>query len=149
MADLIEPKEVKVKTQAGIEKTFFLSKIPAIPAREIVTQWPLTAMPKLGDYKSNEAIMQKMMAYVEALAPDGSTRIRLTTPDLINNHVPDWETLGRLEAGMMEYNVSFFGQGKSSLSLEAIIQKARPLILKILTASSVPSSPKEEQPLKN
>lgn len=140
---LREPKEVKVKTQSGVEKAFVLHKIPAIPAREIVTQWPLTALPKVGDYKSNEAIMLKMMSYVEAVSPDGSSRIRLSTQELIDNHVPDWECLGRLEAGMMEYNVSFFGTGKSSLSLESIIQKARPLILKILTASSEQLSPKD------
>lgn len=148
MSELLQPKEVSVKKQDGSEKTFVLSKFPAIQGREIVTQYPLSAIPKLGDYKVNEQIMHKLMSFVGVPMPDGSV-LRLTTPTLIDNHVGDWECLARLEAGMIEYNVSFFGSGKSSLSLEAIIQKARVLITKILTDSSVQSALKAAQHSKN
>lgn len=148
MSELIQPKEAILKAQDGTERTYFLSKIPAIPAREIVTQWPLSALPKIGDYKVNEEIMLKMMNYVAVVTADGA-QLRLSSRVLIDNHVPDWEVLARLEAGMIEYNVSFFGNGKSSLSLETIVQKARQLITKILTDSSVQSALKAAQHSKN
>ena len=49
MADLIEPKDVDIITQSGEKKTFVFSKIPYWACREIVAQYPLSAMPKIGD----------------------------------------------------------------------------------------------------
>lgn len=143
MSDLLFPQTFTVKTQDGTERTYLLSKFPAVAGREIVTQYPISAMPKLGDYKVNEDVMLKLMGYVGVQMDNGSV-LRLSSRALIDNHIPDWETLARIEMAMMEYNVSFFGKGKSSLSLEAIIQKARPLITRILTDLSEQSSKKDE-----
>lgn len=144
---MIAPKEIQVMTQAGEEKTYIIHKIPAIPAREIVSQYPLSAMPKLGDYKVNEQIMFKMMAYVAV--PTEGAPLFLKTAALINNHIPDWETLARVEAAMIEYNVSFFQNGKISTFLETFIQKLPQLISKIATASQAQSSPKGAPPSTN
>lgn len=146
--DLIEPKEVQIADIAGSEKTYYISKIPCIPAREIVTQYPVTAMPKIGEYKLNEALMLRLMTYVEAVASDGS-RIRLSSPALVNNHVTDYEALARLEAAMFEYNTSFFGKGKNFISSGSFAKKAAGLISQILTALSEQSSQKAKPPSTN
>lgn len=136
---LLYPKEVEVNG-----KTFILSKFPAVAGREIVTQYPLTAIPKIGEYKSNETIMLKLMGYVAVKAGDGM--IRLTTRELIDNHVPDWETLAQLEIGMIEYNCSFFGDGRASAFFEGFALKVKAFLTQTLTDSLAQSSQAGKQP---
>jgi hypothetical protein len=133
---LLQPKEITVKTQAGEEKTFILSKFPAVAGREIVAKYPLSGMPKLGDYAVNEETMLKLMAFV-AVPPTNpdAPPLQLVTRALVDSHVPDWETLAKVEIAMMEYNVSFFGSGRASGFFEGIAQKLPSLITKILTDS--------------
>jgi len=142
---MIEPKEVTIETQGGESRTYVLSKFPAIQGREIIAKYPLSAMPKLGDYAVNEETMLKLMAFV-AVPQDGREPLKLTTRALVDNHVPDWETLARIEFSMMEYNVSFFGNGKGSTFLEAITQKAQQFLSKTLTDLSAQYSQKAKQP---
>lgn len=131
---LLEPKEVQIKTQSGEERTYILSKFTAVAGREIVAKYPLSAMPKLGDYAVNEETMLKLMAFV-AVPRDGGEPLRLSTKALVDNHIPDWEALARIEVGMMEYNCSFFGSGRASTFFEVIAQKAQALISKTLMDS--------------
>ncbi len=130
---LLEPKEKTIKTQAGAEKVYVLSKFPAIAGREIIAKYPLSAMPKLGDYAVNEETMLKLMSFVAVPSPDGGAPLQLTTRALVDNHCPDWETLARVEVAMMEYNVSFFGNGQALSFFEAIARKAQALITPMLT----------------
>lgn len=142
---MIQPKEITIETQAGESRTYVLSKFPAIQGREIIAKYPLSAMPKLGDYAVNEETMLKLMGFV-AVPRDSGEPLRLSTRALVDNHVPDWETLARIEFAMMEYNVSFFGNGKGSTFLEAISQKAQVLISKTLTDLLAQFSPRNKQP---
>lgn len=148
MIELIQPKDVPIKLQDGTEKTYTISKFPALAGREIITQYPTTALPKIGEYKANEELMLKMMTYVEAFGSDGS-KIRLVNRALVENHVPDWEALARLEAAMFEYNASFFAKGKNLIFSGSLPQKAAALISKILTILSEQSSQKAKQPFTN
>lgn len=143
--NLIQPKEVQIPLVGGGEKTFILSKFPAIAGREIVAGYPLSAVPKIGEYSANETIMIKLMGYVAVPNPDGS-ELRLSTRALIDNHCPDWETLARLEIAMMEYNVSFFGNGLASAFLKNIAGKAQALIFQTLTDLSGRLSQTEKPP---
>lgn len=120
---LLEPKEITLKDQSGNERTYMISKFPAIAGREIVTKYPVSNIPKLGEYQVSEEIMVKAMSFIAAVGADGH-ETRLTTRALIDNHVPDWETLARLEWAILEYNVSFFGNGLNSAFFESISQKA-------------------------
>jgi hypothetical protein len=142
---MIQPKEITIETQGGASRTFILSKFPAIQGREIIAKYPLSAMPKLGDYAVNEETMLKLMAFV-AVPQDGNPPLALTTRALIDNHCGDWETLAKIEVAMMEYNVSFFGNGKGSTFLEAITLKAQQFLSKTLTDLSVQFSQKAKQP---
>lgn len=136
---MIEPKEITITTMAGADKTYILSKFPAIAGREIVAKYPLSSMPKLGDYAVSEETMLKLMRYVSVPLDSGQT-LALTTSALVNNHVPEWETLAKLEVAMLEYNTSFFSVGKISTALGAFEARLPALITQILTGLSAQSS---------
>lgn len=142
--NLIQPKEISFTYKAGdeeIEKKYFISKFPAIAGREIIAKYPLSNLPKLGDYPVSEEAMFKLMSHVTAVTADGG-QVALTTQALIDNHIPDWEILVKLEAAMLEYNCSFFANGKALLSLEMLKKQAGKLISKTLMEWSGQLSPK-------
>jgi hypothetical protein len=142
---MLEPKPITIKNPDGTESSFTLSKFPAVAGREIVVKYPLSAVPgKLGDYAVNEETMLKLMAFVAVETANG--QIQLTTRALIDNHVKSWETLGKLEIAMMEYNCSFFANGRVSTFFDGIAQKLPTLIQKILTDSFRQLSEKNKPP---
>lgn len=145
---MIEPKEIEIENPDKTKSVFILSKFPAIQGREIIAKYPLSAMPKLGDYAVNEETMLKLMSFV-AVPRENGEPLRLTTRGLIDNHVKSWETLAKIEIAMMEYNCSFFGNGRASTFFEGIAQKAQALIFKTLTDLSGQSSQKEKRPSKS
>lgn len=132
MNDLLVPEEKTFDIPDGSKKTYVLSKFPATVGREIVTQYPISATPKLGDYKVNEELMIKLMGYV-AVVTDSGSMIRLSTRALVDNHVPDFETLMKIEMAMMEKNCSFFARGKVSNFFEGLAAKFQTLSMKTLT----------------
>jgi hypothetical protein len=136
MADLIKPEEITVTTQDGEEVTFVISRLPATIAREVITQYPVSAIPKMGDYARNEELMLKLMSYVGVVGKgqDGKP-LMLKTRALIDNHVTDFETLLRLEMAMLEKNCSFFAKGKASGYLVSLADKVQALITSTLTDS--------------
>lgn len=136
---LRDPKAIEVDG-----KEFLISKFPAVEGREIVAQYPLSGVPKLGDYKTNEETMLKLMKYVQVILPSGN--ITLINKEMINQQVPSWETLVKLEWAMMEYNVSFFGNGGASNFFDGIRQKLPMWISKMWTDLSAQLSPAVKPP---
>src|SRR5487761_2123203 len=106
MADLLAPIEIDIELPDGSVKKFILSQFPASVGREIITQYPTSAAPKIGSYALNEELMFKLMSYVAVPLADGLP-LRLNSRALVDNHVPDFETLMRIEWEMMKYNCSF------------------------------------------
>lgn len=148
MADLIKPKEITVKNLEGEDLPFTISRFPAVAGREIVCKYPLTAMPKLGDYHVNEETMLKAMSYV-SVTPANGEPIRLTNRTLVDNHVPDFECLMRLEAALLEYNTSFFGKDKASAFFAILGGNLRGWITKTLTALLAESLQAAKRPSTN
>lgn len=142
---MLEPKTIELKRQDGETRTFILHKVPAIPMRKIVAHYPVSNLPKLGDYAASEAIMLELIGNVIAVTPEG-TQVPLVNRAAIDNHVKDWETLAKLEWAMLEYNVSFFANVKNSSSWTASLETWLPKILSTLTASLQASSQTEKQP---
>lgn len=138
MTVLLEPKELEL---AG--KTFVLSKFPAIQGRKIITQYPVTGLPEKagGNYSTNEDLMVEVMSRVGVKLDDGEVLV-LSSRTLIDNHVPGFEVLMKLEWAMMEYNCSFFRNGSLSSLVERLIAKLPGLISQTLTASQQQSSAK-------
>ena len=137
--ELLQPQEIEING-----KTYRISKFPATVGREIIAKYPVSNMPKIGDYQVSEEIMVKLMSFVEVIAGDRS--IRLMTRELINNHVPDWEALAQLEWEMLQYNCSFLTDGKSLSFLEKLAHLAEQKISEMLTASLGKSSVRAKQP---
>ena len=146
---LLNAVEKTIPTQSGEPKTYVLSTFPAVAGREIIAGYPLTGIPKIGDYKVNEEIMLKLMSYVGVPVEGRAEPILLTTRALVDNHVPDWETLARIEFAMMELNCSFFQNGRASNFLQGIAQQARGWISETLTLLSAQSSKVAKPPSKN
>ena len=135
---MIEPKDIELKG-----KVYTISKFTAIEGREIVTQYLSSATPKLGDYKRNEELMLKLMKYVGVSNGNGG-HIMLITPELVNNHLRDWETLIHMEKEVMTYNCSFFQDGRASTFFAGFVQKVPAWITKMLMALSEQSLPTEK-----
>jgi len=148
MADLLEPKEITVTTMAGAEKTYTISKFPAITGRFIVANYSFSSLPKVGDYAANETTMFKLMAFV-GVTPASGSMLLLKTPELINNHVPDWETLAKIEFEMMRYNTSFFDKGKVFAFFKDTVQPYLASALPTLTRSLGPLLRAAKQNMEN
>jgi hypothetical protein len=104
-------------------------------------------MPKIGEYAEGEKIMLKLMSYVAV--ESGGVQTRLSTKDLINNHLPGFEELMKVEYAMMEKNCSFFRDGRSLDFFENLVQMALRKASEILTHLSAPSSPTAAPPSTN
>ncbi len=77
-------------------------------------------------------MMLKLMRYV-GVPREGGEPLMLTTEALVNNHVPDWQTLARLELAMMDHNTSFFRDGRTLTFLTGLKGKAESKITGMLT----------------
>lgn len=141
--ELLEPKEIEIN--GGVYK---IGKFPAIAGREILSKYPLSNIPKLGDYPASEEVMLKLMSFVERITPEGQT-IRLTSRALIDNHVKDWETLVKIEIASLEHNCSFFQNGKALSFLKKSLGLAEAKITEILTALLAQSLQAAKQPSEN
>lgn len=139
-----ETKELEPATGSGLMQAvvfeinghrYNIGKWPATVGREIMVKYPLSNLPKIADYGMSEEIMLKLMRHVEAVLPDGRP-MRLETKALIDNHVPDWETLIQIEYASMRHNCSFFRNGKASHFLAEVMSLALTKISETLTASS-------------
>ena len=106
---LLEPKEIQVG-----DKMYTISKFPAIAGREIVSQYPVTGLPKIGEYEDNKQMMLKLMKYVSVKT--GTGEHILSTEALINSHVDNWEDLAKIEARMMSITALFSRVGKLTVS---------------------------------
>lgn len=139
MPDLIKPRSVMVANRDGVEKEFIVSRLPATVAREVIAKYPLSNIPKLGDYATSEEVMKLLMGYV-AVVIDGREQ-RLSTKALIDNHVDDGIQLLKLEVEMIEENTGFFGRGGQrgflDCLLEKLLQSAMPMLTRFLEPSSV------------
>ena len=142
---LIKPLEIEVKSIDGESKTFMISRVPASKGREIFTQYIPTAMPKVGDYKSNEKLMKMLMSHVDVKAADGSW-VRLNQDPILDSHVTDWEMLAKLELEMVKYNTNFFSPEKLSSVLAKFNQTLPERVMSMLNRLSGQLSAKSKQP---
>lgn len=109
---LIEPKEFKTKDMKGRERTYLISKIPASYSKEIVLQYPTSALPKIGDPAVHMRITFMMMEYVGIPRNNSEGNpvepLILTTRELCDNHIPDLRTWMAIEREIARYNWDFF-----------------------------------------
>jgi hypothetical protein len=145
---LLKPEEFDLLDDDGHAKTYILSNFDAVTGRQIITQYPMTGLPNIGNYAENEKLMFKLMSFVAVVTSDGR-QLRLSTPALVMNHVPNAEMLMKLEMKMMEKNCSFFRDGRSLDLLDTIAQIVSKKIFELLTPLSESSSPPDVRPSTN
>lgn len=107
-------KEIDITNDDGTVSTFTIRKFKPIAGREIVMGYPLSALPKVGDYDKNETLMLKLMTTVSVKI--GERDLYLSTPDLVDNHVKGWNSLVMLEYEVLKYNCSFLSDPKQTLT---------------------------------
>jgi len=141
---LIKPEPFILQDENGKDIKFILSNFPAVEGVEIVSTFPMSALPKIGDLAMFQGVMLKIMGYV-AVESNG-VQIRLSTKDLVNNHCQDWETYIKVIWKMMEKNCSFFRDGRGCDFFESLTQMILRKISETLIRLSEQSSPTEKQP---
>ena len=153
---MIKPKEFTVTDMDGNNVEVILSRFDAVTGREILAKYPMSNLPKVGDYQVSEETMLKLMKYVAVPARDangtilqGVDPIMLKTRELIDNHMHDAETLMKVEMAMLEYNSSFFRKGRISDFLGEFVQMIAARIIGMSTPSSEPSSAADAPPSTN
>ncbi len=142
---LIKAQNLTLQDMDGNDVTVVLSRFPATVGREISIKYPMANLPKLGDYKVSDETMEKLMVYV-GIPQESGEPLMLKTRALIDNHIPDAETLLKIEMAMLEYNFSFFRKGAISDFFNEFVQTITGKIIGMLTPSSELSSA-QVQPL--
>ena len=133
MAELLKTKTVSIADIDGKEREFILSRFSATVGREVFAKYAINAVPKLGEYTSNEEMMYRMMQYVGVKLGDSIQT--LSTQALVDNHTGDAETLVKLEWEMLRHNFSFFQNGSLSNYLENLAQMFLVKLSQMLTPS--------------
>jgi len=127
------PKEVIIDTLEGKQRAFVIHHMSAYDGRKVAVCYTQGALPKIGDYDVNEEMSLLMMRYVGVRIEGNSELLMLTTKQLVENHIPDWECLARLEMEMIKYNTSFFQNGKALSLLNQFSEKGTELVTQMLT----------------
>lgn len=104
---LLEPKTVEIN---GCR--FIISKMPCTVAQEVIFKLPTGLIPLLSNFSQTEEVALKMLSYCERVYGGDQPNIKLITKELIDNHVPDFQTLIKLEQECLQYNYDFFNDGR-------------------------------------
>lgn len=104
---LLQPKEVEIN---GFK--FIISKMPCTVAQKVLCQLPSGIIPLISSFSKSEEQLFKMLSYCERVYTDGRANVPLVSKTIIDNHVPNFDTLYKLEWEALQYNFDFFEQGK-------------------------------------
>ena len=143
---LLHSKEFECPKKDGGTKKFILGTFPAVAGREIIAGYPLSGIPKLGDYKVNEEMMLKLMSHVAVPIDGREEPLQLTTRALVDNHCESWEMLARIEMEMLSRNCSFFASGQALSFFRGIAQTILIKISEMLTPLLAQLSKAEKPP---
>ena len=104
---LIQAKQVEIN---GYK--FIISKMPCTVAQEVIFKLPTGLVPLISNFSQAEDMAYKMLGYCERVYTDGRANVPLISKVIIDNHVPDFNTLIQLENECLKYNYDFFESGK-------------------------------------
>ena len=116
---VLKSKIVTIADLDGVEKQFKIHRVPAVLGREIFTQYPITAIPKVGNYEANENLMLQLIQYAQ-VESEGSW-VALENRVLIDSHISCWEMLIKLEKELVQYNTGFLAKGNLSTALKSLL----------------------------
>lgn len=125
---LLEPKEIEIN---GYK--FIISRMPCTVAQEVLINLPQGFIPILSEFSKYEQYIFKMLSYCERVYTDGRNNVPLISKAIIDNHVPDFNTLYKLEFECINYNYDFFADGRALDFLNKGVSLAKSNISEILT----------------
>ena len=138
---LIKPLDITISDIDGIERNYRISRFPAVVGLEIIAKVPSNIATFSKQLPHLKELVLQMCKYIAVDVPseDGGTHeIILSTQALIDNHVPDGQTLLRLLFELMRHNTSFFGRADQSIldflmgRLAALYPKVTPMLTQLL-----------------
>ena len=124
---LLKPKEVDIK---GCK--FIISQMPCTVAQEVAFKLPPGLIPIMGNFTQAEDMYVKMLSFCERVYDDGR-HVKLISKDIIDNNLPDFETLLLLEREVIEYNFGFFDTEKLLTLLNGLLSRVESKVSGILT----------------
>ena len=124
---LLSPKEVNINGNK-----FLISKMPCMTAQEVIVRIPAGILPLINQYTISEEMVVKMLSCCQRIYDD-KPNVPLISKEIINNHVPDFDTLIQLENECLKYNFDFFNQGKVLTFLAQGLSLAESRLSAILT----------------
>lgn len=107
-ANLLQPKLIEIN---GYK--FIISKMPCTVAQEVIVKLPAGFLPMINNFAQSQEMAFKMLSYCERVYEDGRSNAPLISKEIIDNHVPDFDTLIKLETACINYNFDFFENGKA------------------------------------
>ena len=124
---LLSPKEVTIN---GCR--FLISRMPCMTAQEVIVRIPAGILPLINQYTISEEMVVKMLSCCQRMYDD-KPNVPLISKEIINNHVPDFDTLLQLENECLKYNYDFFNQGKVLTFLAQGLSRVESSLSGILT----------------
>lgn len=124
---LLAPKEVTIN---GCR--FLISRMPCMTAQEVIVRIPAGILPLINQYTISEEMVVKMLSCCQRIYDDKPS-VPLISKEIINNHVPDFDTLLQLENECLKYNYDFFNQGKVLTFLAKGLSRVESRLSVILT----------------
>lgn len=124
---LLSPKEVTINGYR-----FLISRMPCMTAQEVIVRIPAGILPLINQYTISEEMVVKMLSCCQRLYDD-KPNVPLISKEIINNHVPDFDTLLQLENECLKYNYDFFNQGKVLTFLAKGLSHVESRLSEILT----------------
>ena len=124
---LLSPKEVTIN---GCK--FLISRMPCMTAQEVIVRIPAGILPLINQYAISEEMVVKMLSCCQRMYDD-KPNVPLISKEIINNHVPDFDTLLQLENECLKYNYDFFNQGKVLTFLAQGLSRVESSLSGILT----------------
>lgn len=124
---LLAPKEVTIN---GCR--FLISRMPCMTAQEVIVRIPAGILPLINQYTISEEMVVKMLSCCQRMYDD-KPNVPLISKEIINNHVPDFDTLLQLENECLKYNYDFFNQGKVLTFLAKGLSRVESSLSGILT----------------
>ena len=126
---LLEPKEIEINNL-----NFIISKMPCTTAQEVLINLPQGLIPVLSDFSKYETYIFKMLSYCERVYDNKS--VPLVSKAIIDNNIPDFDTLMKLELECLKYNFDFFGDGRALTFCQGAGSLLKQWLTETLTASS-------------
>lgn len=111
---------------------FLISKMPCLMSQEVLIRIGQGLLPMINQYQITEDMAVKMLSRCQRIYGD-KPNVPLISKEIIENHIPDFQTLMLLEKELLELNYGFFDFGSLLNFLSEGLSLAESKLSKMLT----------------